>query len=150
MWLKAGTIILLLLAALFSSAEIYRCEMENDKWLFTDRQCIDGTGQKIRLLPAPVNRQSVSTGLSKTEQQALANLNKKMTESRDLYIRQRKQIARQKRKNNKTRQQNCARAARQLDEIQVKRSHGYKLSEVYILNRQTRELEGIRKANCRS
>ncbi len=149
MCLKAGTIILLLLAALFSSAEIYRCEMENDKWLFTDQQCIDGTGQKIRLLPAPVNRQSVSTGLSKTEQQALANLNKKMTESRDLYIRQRKQIARQKRKNNKTRQQNCARAARQLDEIQVKRSHGYKLSEVYTLNRQTRELEGIRKANCR-
>jgi hypothetical protein len=94
-------------------------------------------------------KQPAPAGLSEAELQALTTLDEKMAKSRELHDNRRKKKERQRRKNNKIKQQNCALAALQLDDIQEKRSHGYRLSEAATLNQQTRKFELIRRSNCR-
>ncbi|MDK1023243.1 MAG: hypothetical protein QGD92_03320 [Gammaproteobacteria bacterium] len=149
MYLKNCVVILSLLAAPLSSADIYRCQMGDGKWLFTDRQCTNGAGQKIKLSSPVTIRKLEPTGLSEAEHRALIDLDQRMAASRDFRIKQRKKISSQIRKNNKIKQQNCALAARQLAKIQDKKSHGYKLSEANELDQQVRKLEAEKRVNCR-
>lgn len=149
MSIKICTLVLAILATPFASADIYRCQAEDGTWQFTDRQCTEGAGQKVKLSPLLTIKQREPAGLSEAELQALTTLDEKMAALRDLHDNRRKKKASQMRKNNKIKQQNCALAARQLDEIQEKRSRGYRLSEVTTLNQRTRKLESIRRSNCK-
>lgn len=149
MCLKFCVVILLFSTALFSSADIYRCRAEDGSWLFTDRQCANGAGQKVKLSPTLSIDKLRPTGLSEAERRALSSLDRRMAVSRDYRRRQHKKNADQIKKNNKIKQQNCSLALRQLADIQDKRSHGYKLSEVHVLDQQTRKLEVTKRVNCR-
>jgi len=148
MSIRIRTLVLTILAAPLASADIYRCQAKDGTWQFTDRQCTDGAGQKVNLSPLLTIKQPASAGLSEAELQALITLDEKMAKSRELHDNRRKKKARQRRKNNNIKQQNCVLAVRRLEEIQEKRSHGYRLSETTPLNQQTRKFESIRRSNC--
>jgi hypothetical protein len=164
MSVKFCSLILFVLATPLTSADIYRCQAEDGTWQFTDRpftdreftdreftdrECTDGAAQKVKLTPLVSVEQQEPGGLSEAELQALIILDEKMAAWRASEIKQRKQVARQIRKNNKIKQRNCVLAARRLDELQEKRSRGYRLSEIAALDQETRKLERIRRTNCR-
>ena len=147
---NCAVIILPLLAALQSAADIYRCQTEDGKWLFTDGQCNNEVGQKVKLSPlVTFKKLQPSANLSEAEHRILIDLDQRMAESRNIRSRQHQQISRQIMKNKKIRRDNCAFAKRHLAKIQDKRSHGYKLSEANALDRQVRNLSRMRTANCR-
>ena len=83
------------------------------------------------------------------ELEALTILDKDRAAWQTSDIETRKQRQKQLRKNNKMSQKNCVLAGRLLDEIEQKRSRGYRLSEVSSLDQETRKLEGVRRTNCR-
>ena len=138
-----------LMATLSSSADIYRCQTGDGKWLFTDRQCNNGAGQKVATSPLGTNRKPEPEGLSEAEQKALTELDQRMAELREFRIRQRKKSSSQIRKDNRIRQQNCALASQQLARIRDKKSHGYKLSEAQALDQQVRKFMAIKRVDCR-
>ena len=146
---KCALIILPLLAAQQSAADIYRCQTEDGKWLFTDGPCNNEVGQKVKLSPLVTFEKLQPANLSEAEHRILIDLDQRMAESRDIRSRQRKQISSQIRKNKKIMRENCAFAKRHLAKIQDKRSHGYKLSEANALDQQIRNLYRMRRANCR-
>lgn len=147
---NCAVIILPLLAALQSAADIYRCQTEDGKWLFTDGQCNNEVGQKVKLSPlVTFKKLQPAANLSEAEHRILIDLDQRMAESRDIRSRQHKQISNQIRKNKKIMQKNCAFAERHLARIRDKRSHGYKLSEANALDHQIRDLYRMRKVNCR-
>jgi len=146
---NCALIILPLLAALQSGADIYRCQTEDGKWLFTDGQCNNEVGQKVKLSPLVTFQKLQPANLSEAEQRILVDFDQRMAESRDIRRRQHKQISNQIRKNKKIRRQNCAFAKQHLAKIQDKRSHGYKLSEANALDQQTKNLYRMRSVNCR-
>jgi hypothetical protein len=149
MSLRIRALILLGLVTPLTLADVYRCQEEDGTWQFTDRQCIEGAGQKVILPPLRTIEQQEPRGLSEAELEALTILDENMAASRTSGIKARKQKEKQIRKNKKVNQQNCVLAVRLLDEIGQKRSHGYRLSEATSLNQETRQLEGIRRTNCR-
>lgn len=141
-------IILSLMTALQSPAEIYRCKTHDGHWLFTDGQCNDEAGQLVKLSPLVTFRKLQPANLSKVERRALADLDERIAESRNIRIKQQRRISRQIRKDNKIKQQNCTRARRDRAKIRDKRSHGYKASEARILDLKIKHLEGIIKTDC--
>jgi hypothetical protein len=149
MSIRIHVLILLALATPLTSADIYRCQAEDGSWLFTDRQCTEGTAQKVKLSPSVTIEEREPRGLSEAEIEALAILNENKAASRASDINARKHKEKQIRKNKKINQQNCVLAVRLLDEIRQKRSRGYRLSEATSLNQEKRRLEGIRRTNCR-
>lgn len=149
MCLKNCVVILALLAALPSLADIYRCQTGDGRWLFTDRLCTNGTGQKVATTPLVVTGKSEPVGLSEAERNALTELNQRMADLRQSRIELRKKNAIQKKKNNKIKQQNCTLALQKLAWIQDKKSHGYKLSEAQSLDQKVRKLTDIKRVNCR-
>jgi hypothetical protein len=149
MSIRIHVLILLALATPLTSADIYRCQAEDGSWQFTDRQCTEGAGQKVKLSPLVTIEEQEPRGLSEAELEALTILDENMAASRASDINARKQEEKQIRKNKKINQQNCVLAVRLLDEIGQKRSHGYRPSEATSLNQETRRLEGIRRTNCR-
>jgi len=149
MRIKNCTVILPLLAALYSSADIYRCQMEDGKWLFTDGPCNNGIGQIVELSPMVTFKKVEPAKLSEAEYQQISNLDRRLAESRELRIRQRNQISNQVRMNNQIKQKNCDLAKRKLARIQDKKRNGYKLSEADALDRQVRNLELIERGNCK-
>jgi hypothetical protein len=149
MRIRIHELILLALATPLTFADIYRCQAEDGSWQFTDQQCTEGAGQKVKLTPLMIIEQQEPRGLSEAEIEALTILNENMAVSRTSDINSRKQKKKQIRKNKRINQQNCELAVRLLDEIGQKRSRGYKLSEATSLNQETRKLEGIRRTNCR-
>jgi hypothetical protein len=148
MSLKDCVVILWLLATLPASADIYRCQMGDGRWLFTDRHCIKGAGQEVMSLPRVTNRKSEPAGLSEAEHKVLKELEQRMAESREFRMQQRKRNSIQIRKNHKIKQQNCTLAVRQLARLQDRKSHGYKLSEAQSLDQQIRELKAIKRNDC--
>ena len=149
MSIKIFILILLVLATPPTSADIYRCQAEDGSWQFTDRQCADGAGQKVKLSPLMAVEQQEPRGLSEAELEALTILDENMAALRASDIKARKQKEKQIDKNNKMNQQNCVLAARLLDELKQKRSHGYRVSEATSMDQEKRKLEGIRRTNCR-
>ena len=148
MSIRSRALILLVLATPLTSADIYRCQAEDGSWQFTDRQCTDGAGRKVELSPLTTIEQQEPKGLSEAEIEALTILDEDMATSRAEGIKASKQKKKQIRKNNKIKQQNCVLAARLINEIEQKRSRGYRLSEVSSLNQETRKLEAIIRTNC--
>jgi hypothetical protein len=148
MSLSNHVVILSLVLALPSSADIYRCKTEDGNWLFTDRQCTDGEGQKVAISPLLVTGNSVPTGLSEAERQALSELDQRMVQLREFRSRQRKINSIQTKKKNILKQQNCTLAVRELARIRDKKSHGYKLSEALSLDQQVSKMKELKKANC--
>lgn len=148
MSLKNCVVILSLLATLPSAADIYRCQTGDGRWLFTDRQCTNGAGQKVTTSPLVITSKSEPAGLSEAEQKALADLNQRMAELRESRIKLRKMNAIRIRKNNRIMLQNCTLAVQKLARIQDKKSHGYKLSEAQALDQQVRKLAEIKRVNC--
>lgn len=149
MSLRKCVLVLSLLVTPPSSADIFRCQTGDEKWLFTDRQCAYGEGQKVKISPLVTTRKSEPTGLSAAEHKALSDLDQRMAELREFRIRQRKKNSSQIRKNNKIRQQNCVLAVQKLAKIRDKKSHGYKLSEAQWLDQQISKLTAIKRDNCR-
>jgi hypothetical protein len=149
MSIRIHVLILLALATPLTFADIYRCQAEDGSLQFTDRQCTDGAGQKVKLSPLVTIEEREPRGLSEAEIEALAILDENMAASRASDINARKHKEKQIRKNKKINQQNCVLAVRLLDEIKQKRSRGYRLSEATSLNQEKRRLEGIRRTNCR-
>ncbi len=146
---KCALIILPLLATQQSAADIYRCQTEDGKWLFTDGQCNNEVGQKVKLSPLMTFGKLQPANLSEAEQRILVDFDQRMAESRDIRRRQQKQISNQIRKNKKIMRDNCAFAKQHLAKIQDKRSHGYKLAEANALDQQTKNLYRMRSVNCR-
>ena len=141
-------IMLSLMAALPSAADIYRCQTEDGKWLFTDGQCDHEAGELVKLSPLVIFRKLQPVILSQAEHRALADMNERTTEARDARIKKHRRISSRIRKNNKIKQQNCTRAQRDRAGIRDKRSHGYKVSEAREMDQKIRYLEKIIKANC--
>lgn len=146
---NSALIILSLMAAELSTADIYRCQTENGNWLFTDGQCNNAVGQIVNLLPLVTFGKLQPANLSNTEQRALVDLDERIAASRDIRLKQYKRTSRRIRKYNETKRQNCTRAQRDRAKIRDKRSHGYKVSEARGLALQIRNLERIIKADCR-
>jgi hypothetical protein len=149
MRLKNCVVILSLLATLPLSADIYRCQTGDGKWLFTDRLCIAGPGQEVTTLPLMKTGKSEPVGLSEAELKALKDLDQRMAELRESRIKERKKYSIQIRNNNRIKQQNCALAVQQLDNIQARKTHGYKLSEAQSLDQRVRKLVEVKRINCR-
>ena len=155
MYVKICTLILLPLAAFYSYADIYRCQGSDGKWLFTDRQCNNGSSEQIKLTnlvkqtPTLTSSKKAPVGLSKAELRALANLDRRLARERDSRSRERRITSRQISRDNKIRQQNCTLAERQLAEVRILRSQGYRLSEAHKLDQLDRKLQAQKKVNCR-
>ena len=149
MYSKIWILTLLLPVALFSSADVYRCKMVDGIWLYTDRLCTDGAGEQIELSKPMTGKNLAPAGLSEAELRALTKLDQRLARSRHVRIKDRKKLARQISRDNKVRQRSCALAALQLEDLKNLRSHGYKLAEAHKLDQQDRQLQALKKANCR-
>lgn len=143
-----ASIILSIMAALPSAADIYRCQLEDGKWLYTDGQCNSAAGQIVNLAPVVTFSKLQPANLSNAEHRALIDLDARIAVSRDIRLRQHKRASRRIKKYNKIKQQNCTRAQRDRAKIRDKRRHGYKASEARNLAHQVRNLERIIKADC--
>ena len=148
MCLKTSTLALLLLVALSASADIYRCQAADGRWLFTDRGCTSGMGEQIESSARLTNQTLKPAGLSKAERLALTKLDRRLAKSRATRLKERKKVFRRIRKDRQIRQKSCMLASLQIAEIQNQKSHGYKLSDAHNLDQRHRKLQAIKKANC--